>query len=131
MTPSLAPTGGHEEGGFIVRNRLGHLSVIRWPKGTQNQILVPPHSDCKINDDDIIATFHTHPNTGDEYLQEPSETDKRAVRHDPDLKGEFYLGEFVIAQETIYLIKPDGQVNEIVKTAAYFATDRQGGEYDR
>jgi hypothetical protein len=28
---------------------------------------------------DIVASFHTHPNTGSDYLQEPSETDKRGI----------------------------------------------------
>ena len=66
-----------------------------------------------MNGVDILASFHTHPNTGSDSLQEPSETDKRAVRDDPDLKGPEYLGEFVLANETIYLISPAGQVREI------------------
>jgi len=113
-------SGGHEEGGFILRDGVGHLSVVRWPKGAQNSIILPPHPKCKIDDSDIVATFHTHPNTGSEYLQEPSETDKRAVRDDSDLKGDFYVGEFVISQEAIYLITPDGQVSEVADTQALF-----------
>jgi len=69
----------------------------------------------------IVASFHTHPNTGTDFLQEPSETDKRAVRDDPDLKGAAYVGEFVIARETIYLITPDGQVREVADPHALFA----------
>jgi hypothetical protein len=69
----------------------------------------------------IVASFHTHPNTGADFLQEPSETDKRAVRDDPDLKGADYVGEFVIAQGTIYLIAPNGQVREVADTQALFA----------
>jgi hypothetical protein len=34
------------------------------------------------------------------------------------LKGEFYVGEFVIAQATIYLIAPSGQVSEVGDTKA-------------
>jgi len=82
---------------------------------------LPPHPNGKINENDIAATFHTHPNTGSDYLQEPSETDKRAVRDDPDLKGEFYVGEFVIAQAKIYLIAPTGQVSEVGDTRAFLA----------
>ena len=70
---------------------------------------------------DIVATFHTHPNTGSDYLQAPSETDKRAVRDDPDLKGTFYQGELVISHETIYLIAPNGQVSEVGNTQEMFA----------
>src|SRR3989442_11557925 len=73
------PFGGHEEGGFILRNAAGKLSVTRWPAGGRNSISLPPHVDCRINDSEIIASFHTHPNTGPSYLQEPSETDRRGV----------------------------------------------------
>jgi hypothetical protein len=66
-------------------------------------------------------SFHTHPNTGAEFLQEPSETDKRAVRDDPDLKDAAYIGELVISQETTYLITPAGQVREVGDTQALFA----------
>lgn len=114
-------TGGHEEGGFVLRDSVGNLSVVRWPKGSQNIIILPPHTNCRIGKHDIVATFHTHPNTGSDHLQEPGETDKRAVRDDPDLKGRFYQGEFVISQETIYLISPNGQVNEVGNTREIFA----------
>lgn len=114
-------SGGHEEGGFVVQDSEGGLSVVRWPRGEQNSILVSPHPDCKIDKNEIVASFHTHPNIGSDYLQEPSETDRRAVRDDPDLKADNYLGEFVISQEIIFLIAPDGQVREVSDTQAVFA----------
>ena len=114
-------SSGHEEGGFVVQDVAGRLSIVRWPKGAQSSILVPPHYSCRIDDDDIVASFHTHPNTGTDFLQEPGETDKRAVRDDPDLKGADYVGELVISQETIYLITPDGQVREVGDTQTVFA----------
>ncbi|MEW5767980.1 MAG: DUF4329 domain-containing protein [bacterium] len=106
-------TGGHEEGGFILQNSVGTVSVVRWPKGTQNSIILSPHPNCKIDENDIVATFHTHPHSGSNYLQKPSETDKRAVRDDLDLKGDFYEGEFVISREKIYIITPNGEVSEV------------------
>lgn len=114
-------TGGYEEGGFILRDALDKLSAVRWPKGAQDTIILPPHLNCRMGEDDIVATFHTHPNIGSDYLQEPGETDKRAVRDDPDLKGTAYVGEFVISQATIYLIMPDGQVCEIGNTRKFFS----------
>jgi hypothetical protein len=45
-------------------------------------------------------------------LQEPSETDLRAVRDDPDLKGSEYVGELVISAEIIYHITPSARVRE-------------------
>ncbi len=119
----LGISGGHEEGGFILQNPDGELSVARWPRGKQNEIRLPPHTNCKIGVDEIVASFHTHPNTGSDYLQEPSETDKRAVRDDSDLKGENYVGEFVISAETIYLITPAGRVRELNDTETYFAEE--------
>jgi len=112
--------GGHEEGGFVVKDVDESLRLIRWLKGMQDTIQVPPHADCKIDGLEIVASFHTHPNTGSDYLQEPSETDKRAVRDDPDLKGEEYIGEFVISKETIYLITFNGQVREMDDTQSVF-----------
>jgi hypothetical protein len=114
-------SGGHEEGGFVLRNSNGELSVSRWHKGEQDAINLPPHPACKFGENEIVASFHTHPNTGDDYLQEPSESDKRAVRDDADLKGESYVGEFVISAETIYLITPAGRVREINDTQEYFS----------
>src|SRR5665213_370451 len=108
--PGLA--SGHEEGGFITLEN-EKLSVRRWPKGEGNLIQVPNHLGCVVNGLPIVATFHTHPNIGVDFLQEPSETDKRGVRDDANLKGSLYIGEFVIANEMIYLITPGGAVREI------------------
>src|ERR1051325_9413862 len=88
-------SGGHEEGGFIVVDGFGFLSVVRWEKGAQSEIILPPHQNCFVGGRTIVASFHTHPNTGADFQQEPSLTDVRAIHDDPDLKGEFYLGEFV------------------------------------
>ena len=116
-------TGGHEEGGFVVQNENGDLSVVHWPGGLQKSITVPPHADCRIGNVEIVASFHTHPNTGHDFLQEPSETDKRAVRDDSDLKGPNYLGEFVISRELVYLITPRGTIREMAETLAALAIE--------
>lgn len=113
----------HEEGGFIVRDDSEIFQVYRWPKGVQNEIRVPLHSGCKIGESEIVASFHTHPNIGSDYLQEPSETDKRAVRNDPNLKGANYVGEFVISRDTIYLVAPTGQVRELADTDDLFSDE--------
>jgi hypothetical protein len=113
-------SGGHEEGGFIVVDDFGILSVVRWERGIANQIVLPPHGNCNVHGKAIVASFHTHPNTGADFQQEPSLTDIRAVRDDPDLKGGLYLGEFVVSQENVYLIEPSGQVGVIGKTDEIF-----------
>lgn len=100
----------HEEGGFILRQPDGSLTVERWPRGLQNEISVPVHADGQRNGLTIAATFHTHPNSGAGYLQEPGPTDILAVMHDPDLNHVEYEGEIVISTELIYLIKRSGTV---------------------
>ncbi len=109
-------SGGHEEGGFIVADDVGNLNVVRWEKGLQNEIVLPPHKNCFVDGKDIIVSFHTHPNTGRDFQQEPSLTDIRAVGDDFDLKGEFYLGELVISEQNIYLIEPIGDYHVISET---------------
>lgn len=113
-------TGGHETGGFIVLENTGQFGSVRWSDGKQDTVSVPSHPGGKVNGLDIAATFHTHPNTGSDYIQEPSETDKRAVRDDPNLKTAEYVGEFVISARQIYLIAPTGQIHEIGDTLSVF-----------
>jgi hypothetical protein len=103
-------TGGHEEGGFVLQGDDARLSIARWPTGEQSGIIVPAHAGCAFGGKRIVASFHTHPNTGADYLQEPGETDRRAVSADRDLKAEYYVGEFVISARSVYLICPDAQV---------------------
>jgi len=81
------PAGGHEEGGFIVQDYDRSYAVIRWPHGTADEILVPAHDGCEAQGKPIWLTFHTHPNTGSDFMQEPSEDDEIAVRDDRDLKN--------------------------------------------
>jgi len=66
-------TGGHEEGGFILRDNVGNLSLQRWKKGKQNTIVLPPPINCKVGNLDIVASFHTHLNIGSDYFQEPAQ----------------------------------------------------------
>ncbi len=113
--------GAHEEGGFVLRDPAGALRVVRWPRGTRNSIVVPPHPNCAVDQGLVVATFHTHPNTGPDFLQEPSPTDQRAVRDDPDLKGEPYVGEFVLSQAATYLVSRNGDVSEVADTRMLLA----------
>ena len=82
---------------------------------------MPPHKNCFVDGKDIIVSFHTHPNTGKDFQQEPSLTDVRAVSDDFDLKGEFYLGELVISEQNIYLIEPAGDYHIIGATELILA----------
>jgi proteasome lid subunit RPN8/RPN11 len=105
-------SGGHEEGGFVLDHD-GRHRIVRWTRGEQATIRVPAHVDCRYDGLPIVATFHTHPNTGPDYLQEPSPGDIRAVRDDRELKGEQYLGEIVISIQRLYWITVDGEVHDL------------------
>lgn len=109
---SETPTA-HEEGGFVLRAPDGSWTVARWPRGSHNEIVVPPHPGGQRDSSLIVATFHTHPNPGADYQQEPSLTDIRAVRDDPDLGHTEYEGEYVIAREAVYRILRDGRVEHL------------------
>jgi hypothetical protein len=110
--------GAHEEGGFVVRNTDGSLEVERWPVGAQNQISVPPHAGGRRGHRSIVATFHTHPNPGPDFQQEPSLTDIRGVRDDPDLSHADYEGEYVLSADWIYVIRRNGRVELVGETNA-------------
>ena len=107
------PSGGHEEGGFVIRHGSGTIEIVRWPRGEGDAIDIPPHANCVWNGCEILATFHTHPNTGPDYLQEPGKADRVVVRDDPDLKESHYLGEYVIADRDVYLIQAGGDAYEL------------------
>jgi hypothetical protein len=103
----------HEEGGFILQQADGSLITERWPGGAKKQIYVPPHPGGMRGNLRIVATFHTHPNSGPNYQQEPSLTDIRGVQYDPDLSHAEYEGEYVISLALVYLIHRDGRVETV------------------
>ena len=109
-------SAAHEEGGFVLRQVDGALVVERWPCGVQNRIFVPPHTGGLRAGLPIVATFHTHPNTGPNYRQEPGRTDILGVQSDPDLSHAEYEGEYVISLAQVYLIHRDGRVETIGDT---------------
>ena len=106
----------HEEGGFLLSVDDGSLSVERWPRGSQNSLRVPPYFDGRWNGQRIVATFHTHPNSGPRSLQEPSPTNVAAVRDDPHLQKAWYEGEYVISLALVYRILPTGNVETVGAT---------------
>lgn len=118
-TESQAGTpDAHEEGGFVLIRNRGSFAVERWPRGEQDRVEVPDHSDGRRSGMIIVACFHTHPNPGSEYQQEPSLTDIRAVRHDPDLGHPEFEGEYIIARDRLYRILRDGAVEDLGVTKA-------------
>ena len=111
-------TDAHEEGGFILDAGDGSFTVERWPRGSRNRLRIPAFFDGMWNGKRIVATFHTHPNSGPRYFQEPSPTDVAAVRDDPHLKNPWFEGEYVISLALVYRILPPGAVESVGATAA-------------
>ena len=103
--------------GFIVQREDRSLFVIGWRRGSQNEILVPPHPNGKRGNMPIVATYHTHTNPEPTFQQEPSLTDIRAVRDDPDLAHAEYEGEYVLSQRLIYRILRSGRVEIVGETS--------------
>ena len=108
-------TGAHEEGGFVLKAADGSLTVERWPCGIQDRIELPSHVGGQRGGSIIVATFHTHPNFGPDFLQEPSLTDIRAVRDDPNLSHAEYEGEYVVSSQLVFRIRRDGTVEVLGK----------------
>lgn len=108
----------HEEGGFVLLTPNGKFAVERWPRGAQQSICPPPFTRGKRNGLVILATLHTHPNSGPEYRQGPSRKDVKAVRDDPDLGHAEYEGEYVISLRLVYRIRHDGDVETVGETRA-------------
>lgn len=100
----------HEEGGFIVENPDRTLSVVRWQSGEGSRIIVPPlEDDNRYNGMKVIAAFHTHPNPpiderGRHWDQAPGKSDIRWHRQQA-------LGGYVISEQYVYEIQPDGSVS--------------------
>jgi hypothetical protein len=104
-----------EQGGFILRDPVtGTLEVARLPSRGRDSLAYPICADGTYRRKPIIGTFHTHPNTGAEWQQDPSPQDIRLSEEHPETMG---AHQFVIAQETIYHIDNDGVVSEMGPTA--------------
>jgi hypothetical protein len=104
-----------EQGGFILKDpQTGQLSIARWPQGLGDQIQPVLSSDGTYQGKVIVGSFHTHPNVGPEWKQEPSRSDIRFVRQYPQSAGPDH---FVISLEIIYHVDGDGNVVEVGKTS--------------
>jgi proteasome lid subunit RPN8/RPN11 len=61
----------------------------------------------------IVGSFHTHPNTGPEWQQDPSPQDIRLSQDYPETMGPH---QFVISRDSIYHIVNSGVVSEMGAT---------------
>lgn len=117
-----------EQGGFIVRDSVsGDVEVVRLPARERDSLAFPICADGMYRGKQIVGSFHTHPNTGTEWRQEPSVQDIRLSQDYPDTMGKH---QFVIAEKKIYHIDSDGVVTEMGPTRQLLET-REGRSNDR
>jgi hypothetical protein len=103
-----------EQGGFILKDPLtGTFSVALLPAGAADSLVYPVCSDGMHDGKQIVGSFHTHPNTGPDWQQEPSLQDIRLSQEYPETMG---AHQFVISQKTIYHIDDDGAVGVAGRT---------------
>ena len=109
--------GSHpiEHGGFLVRDsQTEAFMVVRLPSSESDSLAYPICADGQFHGHEIVGTFHTHPNTGQDWRQEPSPQDIRLSKEYPETMGSH---QFVISREKIYLINNDGLVTSCGGTA--------------
>ena len=105
-----------EQGGFILKDpKTGQLSVERWPQGKGASMQPPMSADGTYNGKDIVGSFHTHPNVGPGWKQEPSNADVNFVKKYPKTAGPDH---FVVSKDKIYHIDKNGSVSEAGSTAS-------------
>ena len=95
---------------FVGNPNKSHFVVLNW------DIVLENHLHDYLPGTSIDYCVDISPWDGPDYLQEPSETDKRAVRDDPDLKAPYYEGELVISAARIYFVTPFGSVIDLGET---------------
>lgn len=112
-----------EQGGFIVQTRdTGELEVERLSEGGRDSLSYPICADGTYNGKRIVGTFHTHPNTGWDWTQEPSPQDIRLSADYPETMGPH---QFVIGAETIYHIDNEGVVTNVGSTLELLGLDAE------
>lgn len=108
----LHPT---EQGGFLVRDApTGFITVIRLPSSARDSLSYPHCPNGQYQGQDIVGSFHTHPNTGKEWRQEPSPQDIRLSKEYPETTG---THQIVISRDQVYRIDNDGLVTVVGRTA--------------
>ena len=104
-----------EQGGFLVRDpQTGSFAVVRLPSSQRDRLEYPICPNGLFQGREIVGSFHTHPNTGREWRQEPGRQDIRLSIEYPETMGPH---QFVISRETTYHIDNEGVVSKCGKTA--------------
>lgn len=110
-----------EQGGFIVQDAHSFKPVVRrLAVGNSDSFQIPLCPDGQFRNEQILGSFHTHPNTGPEWQEEPSRQDIRLVTEYPETVGPWH---FVIGPAHTYCIANDGTVKTLGATDDVLRTD--------
>jgi hypothetical protein len=103
-----------EQGGFLLIDPVHCIvEVAKLPSGAPDSLAFPICADGMYQGKTIVGSFHTHPNAGADWRQEPSPQDIRLSQDFPETMGPH---QFVIAKEKIYHIDREGMVTVIGDT---------------
>jgi hypothetical protein len=112
-----------EQGGFLLYDSIAdRLDVGRLPAGHQDSMSFPICSDGTYSGKLIVGSFHTHPNVGPQWRQEPSPQDIRLSIDYPETMGPH---QFVISHDMIFRIDNDGTVVEMGSTIQLLQLPRE------
>lgn len=100
----------HEEGGYIVRDSDSTLDIVRLPEGEEDSMEPDLYPSGEIDGKEIVGFFHTHPNTGTEFQDEPSDADIGFTTDNPETVGG---NHFVITPNDVYHIDDTGNVETV------------------
>lgn len=88
--------------------------MARLPATEADSLTFPICFDGTYQNQRIVGSFHTHPNIGPEWQQEPSEQDVLVSIEYPETMGPHH---FVVARDTVYHIDNQGCVSEVGATS--------------
>ena len=112
-----------EQGGFLIRDaHTRFITVIRLPASAHDSLRFPLCANGLFEDNLIVGSFHTHPNTGSEWRQEPSPQDILLSKEYPETMGPH---QFIVSREIFYHVNNDGLVTEIGRTAEVLKLDTE------
>jgi RHS repeat-associated protein len=100
-----------EQGGTIGMNSNRTFFVSTWGHGKQSSIIPDYYPTGMIGNAEVVGSFHTHPNIGKGWQQEPSPSDLNWFKNNEKSAGDVH---FVITEIRVYLIQRSEVFSRVV-----------------
>lgn len=91
-----------EQGGWLVVDDDGNVSVDPWPAGAAASVPIGPRPD------NALGMYHTHPNIGGNWQESPSDPDIEIAK-----TVDYAAPHYVVSDGTIWVIDSDGNVTAL------------------